>query len=95
MNKSALVAIVKSLALEYAAKKIRFNAISPSVVNIPLSLKSEYRKNEVAMKHVLDQHPLGLGEVEDIANATIFFLSPASKWITGENLIVDGGYLAK
>jgi NAD(P)-dependent dehydrogenase (short-subunit alcohol dehydrogenase family) len=46
--------MVKSLELEYAAKKIRFNAISPSVVNTPLSLKSEYRKNEVAMKHVLD-----------------------------------------
>jgi NAD(P)-dependent dehydrogenase (short-subunit alcohol dehydrogenase family) len=38
---------------------------------------------------------LGLGEVEDIAHATILFLSPASKWITDENLIVDGGYLAK
>ena len=95
MTKSALVGMVKSLALEYADKKIRFNAISPSVVNTPLSRKSEYRKNEVAMNQVLEQHPLGLGEVEDVSNAAVFLLSPASRWITGENMIVDGGYLAR
>jgi NAD(P)-dependent dehydrogenase (short-subunit alcohol dehydrogenase family) len=95
MTKAALVAMVKSLALEYADKKIRFNAISPSVVNTPLSLKSEYRKDELAMKQVQDQHPLGLGEVEDVANAALYLLSDASKWVTGTNLIVDGGYLAR
>ena len=95
MTKSALVGMVKSLALEYADKKIRFNAISPSVVNTPLSRNSEYRKNEAAMKQVLEQHPLGIGEVEDVSNAAVFLLSPASRWITGENMIVDGGYLAK
>lgn len=95
MTKAALVAMVKSLALEFADKNIRFNAISPSVVNTPLSMKSEYRKDEDAMRRLNDQHPLGLGEVEDIANATIFLLSPASKWVTGTNLVVDGGYLAR
>jgi NAD(P)-dependent dehydrogenase (short-subunit alcohol dehydrogenase family) len=95
MTKAALVAMVKSLALEFAAKNVRFNAISPSVVNTPLSMKSEYRKDEIAMKRLQDQHPLGLGEVEDIANGTIYLLSPASRWVTGTNLIVDGGYLAR
>ncbi|RPA66600.1 SDR family oxidoreductase [Cyclobacteriaceae bacterium YHN15] len=95
MTKAALVAMVKSLALEYADKKIRFNTISPSVVNTPLSLKSEYRKDELAMKQVQDQHPLGLGEVEDVANAALYLLSDASRWVTGTNLIVDGGYLAR
>jgi len=95
MTKAALVAMVKSLALEFAAKNVRFNAISPSVVNTPLSMKSEYRKDEDAMMRLQDQHPLGLGEVDDIANATIYLLSPASKWVTGTNLIVDGGYLAR
>lgn len=95
MTKSALVGMVKSLALEYADKKIRFNAISPSVVNTPLSSNSEYRKNEAAMNQVLEQHPLGLGEVKDVSNAAVFLLSPASRWITGENMIVDGGYLAR
>lgn len=95
MTKAALVAMVKSLALEYADKKIRFNAISPSVVNTPLSLKSEYRKEESSMNYVHDQHPLGLGEVEDVANAAIYLLSDGSGWVTGTNLIVDGGYLAR
>lgn len=95
MTKSALIGLVKSLALEYADKHIRFNAISPSVVNSPLSEKSIYRTNEAAMQQVLDQHPLGLGEGEDIANAAIYLLSEASRWVTGTNMVVDGGYLAR
>lgn len=95
MTKSALIGLVKSLALEYADKQIRFNAISPSVVNSPLSERSLYRTNEAAMQQVLDQHPLGLGEVSDIAHAAVYLLSDASKWVTGTNLVVDGGYLAR
>lgn len=94
MTKSALIGLVKSLALEYADKQIRFNAISPSVVNSPLSEKSLYRSDEAAMQQVLAQHPLGLGDVSDIAHAAIYLLSDASKWVTGTNLVVDGGYLA-
>ena len=94
MTKAALVAMVKSLALEYADKNIRFNAISPSVVNTPLSGKSEYRKDPSAMKQVEDKHPLGLGEVDDVANAALYLLSDASKWVTGTNMVVDGGYLS-
>lgn len=95
MTKSAIIGMVKSLALEYADKKIRFNAISPSVVNTPLSEKSYYRINELAMNQMILNHPLGLGEPSDIGNAAVFLLSNASSWITGTNLIVDGGYLAK
>jgi NAD(P)-dependent dehydrogenase (short-subunit alcohol dehydrogenase family) len=95
MTKSALIGLVKSLALEYADKSIRFNAISPSVVNSPLSEKSLYRTNETAMQQVLSQHPLGLGEPEDIAHAAIYLLSDASRWVTGTNMVVDGGYLAR
>ena len=39
--------------------------------------------------------PLGLGEPLDVANTAIFLLSDAAKWITGQNLIVDGGYTAR
>jgi NAD(P)-dependent dehydrogenase (short-subunit alcohol dehydrogenase family) len=95
MTKSAIIGMVKSLALEYADKKIRFNAISPSVVNTPLSNKSEYRKDHNLMKYVLDQHPLGLGEVADVSPAAVYLLSDASRWVTGTNLIVDGGFLAR
>lgn len=95
MTKAALVALVKSLALEYAEKRIRFNAVSPAVVDTPLSLGSHYRKEEEAMREVLKQHPLGLGSAADVGNASVFLLSEASRWVTGTNLIVDGGYLAR
>jgi NAD(P)-dependent dehydrogenase (short-subunit alcohol dehydrogenase family) len=95
MTKSSLVALVKSLALEYAGNQIRFNAISPGVVNSPLSNNSLYRQNEKSMKAVIEQHPLGLGETEDVANAALYLISDASKWVTGTNLIIDGGYLSR
>jgi len=95
MSKSAIVGMCKSLAIEYAAKGARFNCVSPAVVETRLSQKSLYRENENAMREVLEKHPLGLGEPEDIAYAVVYLLSDFSKWVTGTNMIVDGGYLAK
>ena len=56
---------------------------------------SYYRQDENAMKEILNKHPLGLGAPEDVAYAAVFLLSEQSKWITGINMPVDGGYLAK
>jgi NAD(P)-dependent dehydrogenase (short-subunit alcohol dehydrogenase family) len=95
MSKSALVGMAKSLALEYAQKKARFNCISPAVVETPLSQKSYYRQDPIAMEKILNKHPLGLGNPDDVAHAAVFLLSEQSKWITGINMPVDGGYLAK
>lgn len=95
MTKGALIAGVKSLALEYASKNIRFNTISPAVVVTPMSMSSVYSKDPEALERVKSYHPLGLGEPEDVANTAIFLLSAASKWITGTNIILDGGYTAK
>ena len=95
MTKGALIAGVKSLALEYAPKKIRFNCVSPAVVVSPMSMSSVYSKDKEALERVTSYHPLGLGEPEDIANSAIFLISDASRWVTGTNLVVDGGYTAK
>ena len=95
MTKGALASAAKSLAVELASRKIRVNAISPGVVSTPMSRSAVYSRNKEALDFVRSQHPLGLGEPEDVANACVFLLSDASKWITGTNLIVDGGYLAK
>lgn len=86
---------MKSLAIEIANKNIRVNTISPGVVNTPPSLNSEYRKNGTAMNEVLNQHPLGLGEPLDIAKAALFLLSDQSRWVTGVDLKIDGGYTSK
>ena len=61
----------------------------------PLSQKSVYSQNEESLNKIKSYHPLGFGYPEDIANACVFLLSDASKWITGINLIVDGGYTAR
>lgn len=95
MTKASSVALIKSLALEYADKSVRFNAISPSVVNTPLTEKSVYRRDEESMRAVLVQHPLGLGNPQDVAYAALYLQSDASRWVTGTNMIVDGGYLAR
>jgi NAD(P)-dependent dehydrogenase (short-subunit alcohol dehydrogenase family) len=94
-TKGALISAVKSLALELAQRKIRVNAVSPGVVETPMSQKAVYSRNEETLKKIHALHPLGLGQPADVANACIFLLSEASRWITGINLIVDGGYVAR
>lgn len=91
-SKAALANGVKELALELANKNIRVNCVSPAVVNTPL-IEELFSKLSPENKLEIEKlHPLGFGEVEDVANACVFLLSSASKWTTGSNLIIDGGY---
>ena len=94
MTKGALISAVRSMAVELAQRKIRVNAISPGVVDTPMSENAVYSRNEESLKRTIAKHPLGFGQPEDVANACIFLLSDASRWITGINLLVDGGYTA-
>ena len=94
MTKGALIAGTKSLAIELARKNIRVNCISPGVVESPMSDKAIYSRDEASLNRIKNMHPLGLGKDEDVANACVFLLSDGSGWITGTNLIVDGGYTA-
>jgi NAD(P)-dependent dehydrogenase (short-subunit alcohol dehydrogenase family) len=95
LSKSALEGSARVQALELAKHKIRVNTIAPAVINTPLSEKSIYRQSKDALQSILDKHPLGLGEPNDVANTAIFLLSDASRWITGSTLTVDGGYSAQ
>ena len=94
LTKGALIAGTKSLALELARRGIRVNCISPGVVETPMSQSAVYSQTEAAKQKIEAMHPLGLGQPEDIANACIYLLSDAARWVTGTNLIVDGGYTA-
>jgi len=95
-SKGALIAAAKSMAVELAPKKIRVNTISPGHMrDTIMSIKWESEADENAIQKKIDAHPLGLGEAIDVANAAIYLLSSASKWVTGENIIVDGGYCAR
>ncbi len=95
MTKGALVSATKSMAIELAKRKIRVNALSPGVVETPMSEAAVYSKDEDALQKIKDLHPLGLGKPEYVANVCAFLLSDAAEWITGTNVIVDGGYLAR
>lgn len=91
-SKGALLAGCKAMALELSGKKIRVNCISPAMVQTEMaeSLFSSLTSDAVA--NIVRAHPLGLGLPTDIAWACCYLLSDAARWITGSNLVVDGGY---
>lgn len=93
-SKGALISGSKALALELAPRKQRINCISPAMVKTELLEREFNILSEKAISNTLSKHPLGFGSPADVANAAAFLLSDASEWITGTNLIVDGGYSA-
>lgn len=95
MTKGALLAACRSMAIELAPKKIRVNCIAPGVVVTPMSQKAYYSQNEELKEKIKKLHPLGLGSPDDVANACIYLLSDAGRWVTGTQLMVDGGYTAR
>ena len=95
MSKGALIAGARSLAVELSAKNIRVNAVSPGLIITPINMHAEHITNPEKRKEIEDKHLLGLGTAEDIGNACIYLLSDASRWVTGTNLVVDGGYTAR
>jgi 3-oxoacyl-[acyl-carrier protein] reductase len=89
-SKAALEMMARCLALEFAPLKIRVNCIAPGVIDSERLRKKEPEERRKFKKRV----PLGrVGEAIDVANCVLFFASPASSWITGQTLIVDGGYI--
>ncbi|MBQ9363846.1 MAG: SDR family oxidoreductase [Bacteroidaceae bacterium] len=95
LTKGALISGVRSLACEYAKKNIRFNCISPGVIETPINANQLYMKDPEIRARFEAKHLLGLGKTTDISNACIYLLSDASRWVTGQNFIVDGGYTVK
>jgi len=93
-SKGALIAASKCLALELAPRGIRVNTILPALVETQMSSKLLEAMSQESKDNVLKMHPLGFGSPDDVANAVAFLLSSASKWITGTELVVDGGYSA-
>lgn len=91
-SKGALLSGCRSMALELATKKIRVNCISPAIIRTELVEKLFSELPEEAEGIIKSKHPLGFGSPEDVANACVFLLSDEAKWITGSNLVIDGGY---
>lgn len=92
-SKAALESYSKVVAMEYAHKKIRCNVVSPGMVKTPLYDKASADASHEAMQAHIDKYPLGMGEPKDVANAIVYLLSDASRWVTGTNIVMEGGIL--
>lgn len=89
-TKCALTAYMKYAALELAGKGIRCNAVHPGMVNTPLIQNRAISEED--LKNDLKKYPLGrYGLPQEIAWSIIYLLSDASAWITGSDLVIDGG----
>lgn len=81
--KAALNASMKVIAKEVASSGLRVNCVSPTTIDTPLSDKTE------ALLERNEFYPLGVGKADDVATTIVFLLSGKSKWITGQNYIID------
>ena len=89
--KSALYGLTRELATEYSPRGVRVNAIIPGFIESRM-LRDVFDRDPARERRVLARTPMGkLGAPEDIGNAAAFLLSPAAKFITGTQLVVDGG----
>jgi len=94
-SKGALNAAMRTLALELAPKKIRVNSVLPSVIETKLMRTLFEKLPEDALAKRRNEHPLGFGNPVDVAYACSYLLSDAARWITGTELIIDGGFHCK
>lgn len=98
-SKGAVRLMTKNDALIYAKDKIRVNSIHPGFIWTPLVEKLGKASDEgvdAFRKHLDSLHPIGhVGESEDIAYGTVYLASDEAKFVTGAELVIDGGYTAQ
>ncbi len=92
--KAGVVNLTRSAAMEFAADKIRVNAIAPGGISTPIVYGLANNKDAVEEMLAKGQPYPRAGQPEDIANAALFLASDASQFITGHTLVVDGGATA-
>ena len=91
-SKAALIQLARSLALDHARDRIRVNTLSPGAIETG-RLVVRYGDMEAARKVLVPLHPIGrLGQPDEIANGALFLASDESSFMTGADLVMDGGY---
>lgn len=88
-SKGAISAFIQNAALELSAQRIRVNAVCPGTVDTPLIHSGGITDEQLSED--AKKYPLGYGQPEDIALGIAYLLSDAAKWVTGTNVIIDGG----
>jgi NAD(P)-dependent dehydrogenase (short-subunit alcohol dehydrogenase family) len=94
-TKGALQAASRSLAIELSRRRIRVNTLSPGLVHTPMTEAAFSVLSKEQVHELEAAHPLGTGTPDDVARAAAFLLAPQSGWITGTDLVIDGGYTAR
>jgi 2-keto-3-deoxy-L-fuconate dehydrogenase len=96
-SKAALINLTRSMALDHAPDRIRVNCVCPGSIDTPL-LRAFYDAQDdpvAARRQDEVDHPLGIGHVDDVAEAVLYLVSSRSSYVTGHALVVDGGYTVR
>ena len=94
-SKGAVRLLTKSTAIQYAKENIRANSIHPGVIETPMTAPN-LLVDEQARQSTIARHPLGrLGQPEDVAYGALFLASDESSFMTGSELVIDGGLTAQ
>jgi NAD(P)-dependent dehydrogenase (short-subunit alcohol dehydrogenase family) len=94
-SKHGVLGLTKSAALDYAAKKIRINAICPGVIHTPM-IDRFTGGDEKAAQSLASNAPMNrMGRPEEIADAVLWLCQPGAAFVTGTEIVVDGGWCAK
>ena len=90
-SKAAIDGFCKGLALELAPQQIRVNTVNPGIIET--NIFSGGQISEEQLQQNITKYPLKrYGKPEEVAHAVVYLLSDASSWVTGSNLLIDGGY---
>lgn len=94
MSKAALIQLSRNLAVEWAVYGIRVNTISPSYTETPLTAGILSQPDR--LQNIIDRTPLGrVAQPEEVSSAVAFLAMDKASYITGQNIVIDGGLLAK
>jgi NAD(P)-dependent dehydrogenase (short-subunit alcohol dehydrogenase family) len=94
--KHATLGLTKSLALEFATQKIRVNAVSPAAIDTDMLTRFAGPQGADSRKGLASMHPMGrVGTPDEVVDAVLFLASDRASFITGSNLVVDGGFTAQ
>ncbi|MEH2299762.1 MAG: SDR family oxidoreductase [Nostoc sp.] len=96
-SKHAVMGLTKSAALDYAKLGIRINAVNPGLIDTDMTIRFAETMGdpETASQQLATMVPMGrVGKPEEIASTVVFLCSEAASYITGQSLVVDGGYVA-
>ena len=90
-SKAAVIALSKSVALEFAPKGVRVNAVCAAIIETDMTARM--RSDEETHRYLLERHPVGrFGKSEEVAAAVLYLCSPEAEFITGVALPIDGGF---